>query len=53
MTLDKKVPMSIPNMEDPGIASIASRIKGQKPLGIFRLNDQEFILVRRIHRQVW
>ncbi|KXJ93937.1 RGF3 long variant [Microdochium bolleyi] len=44
MTLDKKVPMSIPDTKQPAIANIANRIKEQKPLGMFRLNDQEFIL---------
>lgn len=44
MTLDKKVPMSIPDVKQPAIANIANRIKEQKPLGMFRLNDQEFIL---------
>ncbi|KAI1195884.1 CNH domain-containing protein [Nemania serpens] len=44
MTLDKKVPMSIPDVKQPAIASIASRIRDQRPLGMFRLNDQEYIL---------
>ncbi|GAW21315.1 hypothetical protein ANO14919_108340 [Xylariales sp. No.14919] len=44
MTLDKKVPMSIPDARQPAIANIASRVREQRPLGMFRLNDQEFIL---------
>ncbi|TGJ82633.1 hypothetical protein E0Z10_g6139 [Xylaria hypoxylon] len=44
MTLDKKVPMSIPDARQPAIANIASRVRDQRPLGMFRLNDQEFIL---------
>lgn len=44
MTLDKKVPMSIPDMKNPAIASIAARLAGQKPLGMFRLSDAEFLL---------
>ncbi|KAK7940975.1 uncharacterized protein PG986_013362 [Apiospora aurea] len=44
MTLDKKVPMSIPDVKQPAIANIASRIRDQRPLGMFRLNDQEYIL---------
>jgi hypothetical protein len=44
MTLDKKIPMSIPDVTQPAIANIASRIQGQKPLGMFRLNSQEFLL---------
>ncbi|KAI1818517.1 Rho1 guanine nucleotide exchange factor 3 [Poronia punctata] len=44
MTLDKKVPMSIPDTRQPAIANIASRVRDQRPLGMFRLNDQEYIL---------
>ncbi|PQE23450.1 hypothetical protein CJF30_00010541 [Rutstroemia sp. NJR-2017a BBW] len=44
MTLDKKVPMSIPDTKNQNIASIAARLQGQKPLGMFRLSDAEFLL---------
>lgn len=44
LTLDKKVPMSIPDLKSPEISSIAARLAGQKPLGMFRLSDQEFLL---------
>lgn len=44
MTLDKKIPMSIPDTNQPDIVIIASRVKEQRPLGMFRLNDQEYIL---------
>jgi hypothetical protein len=44
LTLDKKQPMSIPDLKAPAIANIASRIQGQKPMGMFRLNENEFIL---------
>lgn len=44
LTLDKKVPMSIPDVKQPAIANIANRIRDQRPLGMFKLNDQEFIL---------
>ncbi|KAI8632897.1 Rho1 guanine nucleotide exchange factor 3 [Xylariaceae sp. FL1651] len=44
MTLDKKVPMSTPDPKQPAIANIAGRVSNQRPLGMFRLNDQEFIL---------
>ncbi|XXH05727.1 Superoxide dismutase [Cu-Zn] [Hypoxylon texense] len=44
LTLDKKIPMSIPDVSQPAIANIANRIKDQRPLGMFRLNDQEFLL---------
>ncbi|KAI2639259.1 CNH domain-containing protein [Xylaria nigripes] len=44
MTLDKKVPMTIPDSRQPAIANIATRVRDQRPLGMFRLNDQEYIL---------
>ncbi|KAG5983131.1 hypothetical protein E4U55_000717 [Claviceps digitariae] len=44
LTLDKKQPMSIPDLKAPANASIASHIRDQKPLGMFRLNMNEFIL---------
>lgn len=45
MTLDKKIPISIPDLKSPDCASIAHRIRDQKPLGMFRLSDSEFLLV--------
>ncbi|KAK4236745.1 Rho1 guanine nucleotide exchange factor 3 [Achaetomium macrosporum] len=45
LTLDKKVTQSIPrDLSEPAIANIASRIKEPHPLGMFKLNDQEFLL---------
>ncbi|ATY60655.1 Rho guanyl nucleotide exchange factor [Cordyceps militaris] len=44
LTLDRKQPMSIPDLKAPAIANIASRVRDQKPLGMFRLNENEFIL---------
>lgn len=44
LTLDRKQPMSIPDLKAPAIANIASRIRDQKPLGMFRLNENEFLL---------
>jgi hypothetical protein len=44
LTLDKKQPMSIPDLKQHAISNIAARIRDQKPLGMFRLNDQEFLL---------
>lgn len=44
MTLDKKVPMSIPDTKNPSISGIATRLQGQKPLGMFRLSEAEFLL---------
>ena len=45
LTLDKKSPFSIPDLKLPSCASIAARIQDQKPLGMFRLSDSEFLLV--------
>ncbi|KAK7738983.1 Rho guanine nucleotide exchange factor [Cytospora paraplurivora] len=45
LTLDKKQTMSVPSgLNQPTIANIANRIRDQRPLGMFKLNDQEFIL---------
>lgn len=44
LTLDRKQPMSIPDLKQPAIATIASRLNGQKPLGMFRLSEAEFLL---------
>jgi hypothetical protein len=43
LTLDRKQTMSIPDLKLPAIASIAARLNGQKPLGMFRLSEQEFL----------
>ncbi|KAL8387478.1 hypothetical protein RB595_009877 [Gaeumannomyces hyphopodioides] len=45
LTLDKKQTMSVPrDLTTPAIAGIAHRIRDQRPLGMFKLNDQEFLL---------
>ncbi|KAF3914756.1 hypothetical protein ABW20_dc0100156 [Dactylellina cionopaga] len=44
MTLDKKQPWSIPELKAPHVQAIALRLNGQKPLGMFRLSDIEFLL---------
>ncbi|OCK82495.1 hypothetical protein K432DRAFT_402862 [Lepidopterella palustris CBS 459.81] len=44
LTLDKKQPWSVPDLKQPHVATIASRLVGQDPLGMFRLSDQEFLL---------
>ncbi|KAK4225105.1 putative rho1 guanine nucleotide exchange factor 3 [Podospora fimiseda] len=45
LTLDKKVTQSIPrDLSLPAVANIASRLEKQRPLGMFKLNDQEFLL---------
>ena len=45
LTLDKKQPISIPDLEASHVQMIASRLSGQKPLGMFRLSESEFLLV--------
>ena len=45
LTLDKKVPWSIPDLRAAAVASIAARLKDNDPLGMFRLSDDEFLLV--------
>jgi hypothetical protein len=44
LTLDKKQTISIPDLKQPSIANIAARLTGQKPLGMFRKSDTEFLL---------
>ncbi|EWC48131.1 hypothetical protein DRE_02710 [Drechslerella stenobrocha 248] len=44
MTLDKKLPWSIPELKAPHVQAIAARLANQRPLGMFRLSDIEFLL---------
>lgn len=44
LTLDKKQPISIPDLEASHVQMIAQRLQGQKPLGMFRLSESEFLL---------
>ncbi|KAF2646277.1 hypothetical protein P280DRAFT_6382 [Massarina eburnea CBS 473.64] len=44
LTLDKKQPWSVPDLKQQHVATIASRLQNQVPLGMFRLSDQEFLL---------
>lgn len=44
LALDKKHPLSVPDLKQSHVASIASRVADQYPLGMFRLSDQEFLL---------
>jgi len=44
LTLDKKLPWSVPDLKAPHVANIATRVASQKPLGMFKLNEQEFLL---------
>lgn len=45
LNLEKKAPLSIPDLKAPECASIAQRLGGQRPLGMFRLSDSEFLLI--------
>lgn len=44
MKLDTKRPTSIPELKASHVSAIASRLTGQRPLGMFRLSDIEFLL---------
>jgi len=44
MTLDKKQAWSVPELRAGFLDDIASRLSGEKPLGMFRLSDIEFLL---------
>ena len=44
MKLDTKRPTSIPDLKASHVTAIANRLEGQKPLGMFRLSDIEFLL---------
>ncbi|KAH0552821.1 hypothetical protein GP486_006978 [Trichoglossum hirsutum] len=44
LTLDKKQSWSVPDLKQPHVVTISSRLSGQKPLGMFRLSDTEFLL---------
>jgi hypothetical protein len=46
LNLDRKFPSTIPmDLDSPAVSAIAQKLQGQKPLGMFRLSDQEFLLV--------
>ena len=44
MTLDKKQPFSVPELKASHVTATAARLQNQKPLGMFRLSDIEFLL---------
>lgn len=44
LSLDEKLPMSIPDLKQAAIATSGARLAGRKPLGMFRLSDAEFFL---------
>ena len=45
LTLDKKVPHSVPDLQRQEVQNIASHIKDQRALAMLRLSDQEYLLV--------
>ena len=45
MTLERKLPTSVPDLKQPHVHNIAAHIKEQKALGMLRLSEQEFLLV--------
>lgn len=45
LTLDKKQPWSVPDLKQSHVATIAARLQGQQPLGMFRLSDLDFLCV--------
>lgn len=45
LTLDKKHPWSVPDLTPTHVSTIAGRLSGQMPLGMFRLSEQEFLCV--------
>jgi hypothetical protein len=44
LSLDRKVPMSIPDLKQAAISASGARLAGQRPLGMFRVSDDEFLL---------
>lgn len=45
LTLDKKQSWSVPDLKQSSVATIAQRLQGQQPLGMFRLSDLDFLCV--------
>jgi hypothetical protein len=43
LTLDKKQPWSVPDFKSPHVVEIARKLQNQTPLGMFRLDTNEFI----------
>lgn len=43
MSLDSKQPETIPNLDDPNLATLRARIEGSRPLGTYRYQDGEFL----------
>ena len=47
LTLDKKMPSTLPDLTTNGVQNIAAEISGQTPLGMFRLHDQFLLCYER------
>ncbi|KAI9894737.1 MAG: hypothetical protein M1814_002094 [Vezdaea aestivalis] len=47
LTLDKKMPSTLPDLTSTAVANIAAEIAGQVPLGMFRLHDQFLLCYER------
>lgn len=45
MTLDEKVPFNIPDLTGLNVSHVAESIRELRPLGMFCLNEAEFLLV--------
>ncbi|KAF2862076.1 hypothetical protein K470DRAFT_213719 [Piedraia hortae CBS 480.64] len=45
MTLEKKMPWTVPDTAPPHVAGIAAKIRNQRALTMLRLSDEEFLLV--------
>ncbi|OLL24809.1 Rho1 guanine nucleotide exchange factor 3 [Neolecta irregularis DAH-3] len=44
LTLDTKQPETIPNLRESNLNALKSRLDSTRPLGMFRLNENEFLL---------
>lgn len=45
LTLDAKKPASVPYPDDPAYKSISARVTAQRPIGMFRIQEKDFMLV--------
>jgi len=44
LTLDTKQPETIPNLRESNLNALRSRLDSTRPLGMFRINENEFLL---------
>lgn len=45
LNLEKKQPFSVPDLRSPEVASMAAQVRDQRPLGMFRLSENEFLVI--------